>query len=147
MHIYTDGACRGNPGPGSYGVVIYNDDKLIFEGGSMIKDENDNVKIITNNIAELKGAIKGLSIAEMLHDKNITMYTDSQYVKNGVTKWMHTWKKNNWKKSDNKPVLNLELWKELYELNSKLKPKWIWIPREKNSHADKLANEAFFNSI
>lgn len=105
--IYTDGACSGNPGPGGWGVVMYLDNGDAHElGGADSKT--------TNNRMELQAAIAALqTLVESGQTDPVTLYTDSEYVKNGVTRWLQGWKKKNWKTSAGKPVLNVDLWQEL----------------------------------
>ena len=125
--VYTDGACSGNPGPGGWGVTIKIEDKTfeIFGG-------EDNT---TNNRMELVAAIKALEYLDESH--KITLYTDSNYVKDGITKWIFNWKKNNWKTSSKKTVKNSDLWIQLDEIQSKREVKWNWI----KGHAGNLGNE------
>ena len=139
MHyvIYTDGACLGNPGPGGWGAVIF--------------DENKNQKNIsgiekktTNNRMELTAPIKALK--KIKSDTEITIYTDSTYVKNGITEWIKKWKLNGWKNSNKKPVKNKDLWIKLDELCMKNKITWKWVKGHSNNKynnlADELASEA-----
>ena len=134
IKIYTDGACVGNPGPGGWGaVVISDDDKKEIFGGE---------KLTTNNRMELTAAIKALEFCvtkdkEQLSLKQIEIYTDSNYLKNGITIWINNWEKNNWKTSDKKNVKNVDLWKKLRELTKKNEIEWFWI----KSHSNNLMNE------
>ena len=135
VNIYTDGACRGNPGNGGWGVLIeYQDVSKEYFGG----EENT-----TNNKMELKAAIEGLSILKERCDVNIT--TDSKYVMDGITSWIKNWKNNNWKNSSKKDVKNKDLWIELDELISQHNVKWSWVKghsgHQKNEIADALANK------
>lgn len=131
--IYTDGACSGNPGPGGWGaVLLYNDHKKEIYGG-----EIDT----TNNRMELMAAIKSL---ELLKEScTIDMFTDSIYVKNGITTWIEGWKARNWKTADKKAVKNVDLWKELDIIVQKHKINWYWIKGHSgdkyNDIADALA--------
>ncbi len=135
--IYTDGACKGNPGPGGWGaVLIYNDTKKEICGGE---------KNTTNNRMELTSVIKAL---EKITNKSfpVKIYTDSKYVKNGIESWIHNWKKNGWKNASKKPVKNADLWKKLDNLvNSFDNIQWEWVKGHNNNTgnelADKLANE------
>lgn len=112
QRIYTDGACSGNPGPGGWGVVAYVDNGKVHELGG--RDTRT-----TNNRMELKGAIAALQLlSDIQQTTPVTLYTDSQYVKNGITKWISGWKKKNWKTSTGKAVVNLDLWKQLDELQN-----------------------------
>lgn len=125
--VYTDGACSGNPGPGGWGATIKIEDETfeIFGG-------EDNT---TNNRMELIAAIKALEYLNENH--KITLYTDSNYVKDGITKWIFNWKKNNWKTSTKKPVKNSDLWIKLDEIQNKRVVKWNWV----KGHAGNLGNE------
>ena len=125
--VYTDGACSGNPGPGGWGATIKIEDETfeIFGG-------EDNT---TNNRMELVAAIKALEYLNENH--KITLYTDSNYVKDGITKWIFNWKKNNWKTSTKKPVKNSDLWIQLDEIQNKREVKWNWV----KGHAGNLGNE------
>ncbi|NET49957.1 MAG: ribonuclease HI, partial [Merismopedia sp. SIO2A8] len=112
--FYTDGACSGNPGPGGWGTLIYFTDQSLYEmGGSEANS--------TNNRMELQAAIQALKVFRASgQTETVTLYTDSEYVKNGITKWIKGWKKKGWKTSQGKPVLNQDLWEILDELNSPL---------------------------
>ena len=133
--IYTDGACRGNPGPGGWGALIKFDiaQKEIFGGQ----------KNTTNNQMELSAAIEGLSTLK--EPCNVELFTDSRYVMDGITQWIQNWKKNNWKTSSKKEVKNKELWQKLDQLMSYHKVKWNWVKGHSgdpgNEVADLLANK------
>jgi len=135
IDIYTDGACRGNPGPGGWGaLLIYKDtDKAIYGG------EIDT----TNNRMEMTAIIEALKIVKM--DCNITLYTDSKYVMDGITKWLPNWKKKGWITSNKKPVKNKDLWQILEESISKHNIEWQWVKGHAgipgNEKADELANQ------
>ena len=125
--VYTDGACSGNPGPGGWGATIkIGDETFEIFGGE------DNT---TNNRMELIAAIKALEYLNENH--KITLYTDSNYVKDGITKWIFNWKKNNWKTSAKKPVKNSDLWIQLDEIQNKREVRWNWV----KGHAGNLGNE------
>ena len=127
VDIYTDGACSGNPGPGGWGVLIEIDNENIeLSGGD---------RETTNNRMELMAAIKALE--EIDKDYEITLYTDSNYVKDGITKWIFNWKKNNWKTSAKKAVKNSDLWIQLDDLQNNRNVKWNWV----KGHAGNLGNE------
>ena len=132
--IYTDGACRGNPGPGGWGALIKFDiaQKEIFGG------QNNT----TNNQMELFAAIEGLSTLK--EPCNVELFTDSKYVMDGITQWIQNWKKNNWKTSSKKEVKNKELWQKLDQLMTYHQVKWRWVKGHSgdpgNETADLLAN-------
>ena len=135
--IYTDGACSGNPGPGGWGAVLYyGDTKKEIYGGE---------KLSTNNKMELQAAIEALKILKKNLSVKVILYTDSSYVKNGITSWIANWEKNNWRTSSKAPVKNKELWFELNELNKSLDIEWRWIKghsgNEGNEIADTLARK------
>ena len=143
IQIYTDGACVGNPGPGGWSAVILMENKKreLFGGE----------KLTTNNRMELTAAIKGLEYCDSQEGKQlslnqITIYTDSNYVKDGITIWISNWEKNNWKTADKKNVRNVDLWKKLKELVKFKHVEWHWIKGHSgdpmNDLADKLAKEA-----
>jgi len=133
--IYTDGACRGNPGPGGWGALIKFDtaEKEIFGG------QNNT----TNNQMELSAAIEGLSTLK--EPCNVELFTDSKYVMDGITQWIQNWKKNNWKTSAKKEVKNKELWQQLDQLMSYHQVQWHWVKGHSgdpgNETADLLANK------
>ena len=129
LTIYTDGACSGNPGPGGWGVLMqYGGHEKELSGG-----ESDT----TNNRMELMAAIKALQAIKPGVSHHITLYTDSTYVMKGITEWIHGWKKRGWKKSDKKPVLNADLWRELDSLNETVNVSWKWV----KGHAGDPGNE------
>ena len=132
--IYTDGACRGNPGPGGWGVLIkYREHSKEMYGGDAST---------TNNKMELTAAIEALK--EIKEPCEIIIYTDSKYVLKGIEEWIHNWKKRGWRGSNRKPVKNIELWKKLDELRDKHTIKWNWVKGHSgdpgNETADMLAN-------
>jgi len=135
--IYTDGACRGNPGPGGWGVVL--------TSGKHYKEIYGAEVETTNNRMELTAAIKALQSLKR-SDSNIKLYTDSVYVKNGITQWLENWKIRGWKTASKKPVKNIELWQQLDEVNSQHNVEWCWVKGhagiEGNEKADQLANKA-----
>ena len=140
VEIYTDGACSGNPGPGGWGVLIRELDKEDTEISGGEKDT-------TNNRMELLAAIKALESIE--NNKEIIIYTDSKYVKDGITQWISNWKKNNWKTSNKKPVKNVDLWIKLDNAIQNKKINWKWVKghdgNEGNEKADFLAQSALNN--
>ena len=133
--IYTDGACRGNPGPGGWGALIKFDEaeKEIFGGQADA----------TNNQMELTAAIEGL--AALKECCCVELYTDSKYVMDGITQWIQNWKKNNWRTAAKKDVKNKELWQKLDKLISQHQVKWHWVKGHSgdagNETADLLANK------
>ena len=137
---YTDGACSGNPGPGGWGAIL-----RAMEGDHIIKERelNGGEKDTTNNRMELMAAISALEA--LSRRTQITIITDSVYVKDGMTKWIMGWKKNGWKTAAKKPVKNEELWKRLDEAVSRHHVEWEWIKghagHEGNERADELARE------
>ena len=135
--IYTDGACSGNPGPGGWGAVIFDqDDKQ--------KNISGSEKNTTNNRMELLAAI--MSLRKIKANSEVVIFTDSTYVKNGITEWMKNWKKNGWKNSSKKPVKNKDLWEKLDKLCEANSVSWKWVKghstNEFNNLADELATKA-----
>lgn len=120
IKIYTDGSSLGNPGPGGWGVVITENDKIVKELGGYDKDT-------TNNRMELKATIEALKYSEKNYKKDrVTIFADSNYVLLGITEWVYNWEKNGWRTANKKPVLNKDLWQELIALNAKQKDKINW---------------------
>lgn len=132
--VYTDGACSGNPGPGGWGVLIEGPEPKRLCGGD---------PATTNNRMELQAAIEALSAFP--NGTAMTVHTDSQYVKNGVTQWVHGWKRNGWKTAARKPVKNQDLWQALDALAAERAVTWAWVKGHAgdpgNEEADRLANE------
>ena len=141
LKIYTDGACSGNPGLGGWGAILKYDNR--------IKEINGFSEKTTNNIMELTAVIK--SLQELNRPCNIIITTDSNYVKDGITKWIHNWKKNGWKTANKKPVKNKNLWLELDNLVKQHQINWQWIKGHSghpdNEKADQLANDAIDNRL
>ena len=135
--IYTDGACKGNPGEGGWGVFIILDNNIR-------KEFFGYEKITTNNRMELMAAIKALKFFKK--SQRLIINTDSNYLKQGITEWINTWKKNNWNNKQNKPVKNIDLWKRLDFLHHFHEVKWNWVKAHDgnfgNEKADMLANKA-----
>ena len=134
--IYTDGSCLGNPGKGGWAAIILIEEKKIkIKGGK---------KNTTNNQMELMAPIQALK--KIPAGKKVEIYTDSKYVKMGITEWINNWKKNNWKTSSKKKVKNIEFWKELDGLTEKHQIKWSWVKGHSgntyNEEVDQLAREA-----
>jgi ribonuclease HI len=136
VEIFTDGACKGNPGPGGWGVVI--------RAGAREKELNGGEPLTTNNRMELLAAIRGLEALK--RPCRVQLYTDSTYVRDGITKWIHGWRKNGWRTADRKPVKNAELWQELVEAAAPHRVEWHWVKghsgHAENDRADALACEA-----
>ena len=136
IKIYTDGSCLKNPGNGGWAAIIFIDNEKIVISG--------NKKDTTNNQMELMAAIESLKKIPEGHE--IQIFTDSKYVKQGITDWIEKWIKNNWKTSSKQKVKNLELWKELNTLSKKHKIKWNWIKAHAgntfNEEVDELAKKA-----
>ena len=138
--IYTDGACSGNPGPGGWGAVIFDE-----------KDKQNNisgkVKETTNNRMELVAPI--MALKKIRSKSDVVIFTDSTYVKNGITEWIKKWEKNNWKNSKKEPVKNKDLWIKLNNLCQKNNVVWKWVKGHSNNKynnlADKLATDAVKN--
>ena len=133
--IFTDGACSGNPGKGGWGAV------LLFQDSE--KHLSGSEKLTTNNKMELKATIEALK--SLKHPCKIKLYTDSKYVKNGITEWIINWKKNGWKNASKKPVKNSELWIELDQMTNHHEVSWFWVKghsnHRENDIADALANK------
>ena len=136
VEIYTDGACSGNPGLGGWGAL------LLFKGKK--KEISGYLENTTNNQMELLASIEALK--SLKKSCKVTLYTDSTYVQKGITEWIYNWEKNNWRKSDNKPVKNAELWRKLQQEIKKHDIIWKWVKghsnNEGNDIADRLAVEA-----
>ena len=141
INIYTDGACSGNPGKGGWGVVILDNNKeILLNGGD---------QLTTNNKMELTATIKALEYFET--KKDLTIYTDSKYVKDGIESWIINWKKNGWKTSTKKIVKNKELWLQLDNLINQHNVTWKWVKGhagfEFNEKADELARKYIESNI
>ena len=130
--IYTDGACSGNPGPGGWAAIILinNEIKEMFYG---------NEKNTTNNQMELLATIK--AIQKFKKKSEISIFTDSTYVRDGITIWIKQWEKNGWKTASKKPVKNKELWKKLKKLSSKHPIKWVWVKGHAQDKYNNLVDE------
>ena len=133
--IHTDGACSGNPGPGGWGAILdYNGLRKELSGGA---------KLTTNNRMEIQAAVEALNALK--RPCSVEMHVDSQYVKDGITKWIHGWKKNGWKTADKKPVKNVELWQALDDAIKRHQISWHWVKghdgHPDNERADELARE------
>jgi ribonuclease HI len=125
VQLITDGACLGNPGPGGWACIL--------RFGQLAKEMWGSEPHTTNNRMELTAAVRGL--AALKESCEVEVVTDSEYVKNGITKWIEGWKRNGWRKSDKTPVLNQDLWQELDFQNGRHNTKWTWT-KGHASHAD-----------
>lgn len=136
IEIYTDGACKGNPGPGGWGVLLrYKGQEKTIYGAE---------ELTTNNRMELTAAIKGLEA--LTRSCSVDLYTDSQYLRQGMLDWLSAWKKNGWRNSKKEPVKNADLWKRLDDLASQHQINWHWVKghsgHKENDLVDALANQA-----
>ena len=131
VNLYTDGACSGNPGPGGWGSVL----EFHFGGELHRKELKGGEPESTNNRMEMRAVIEGLRILK--ESCQVTLTTDSSYVKDGITKWIHGWKRNGWKTAAKKPVKNKEIWLEMLEQCERHKIEWKWI----KGHSGHLQNE------
>ena len=127
IKIYTDGSCLNNPGNGGWAAIINQNGE--------IKEISGSVKDTTNNKMELMAPI--MALKQIKQNDQIEIYTDSQYVRLGITEWVHKWIKNNWQTSKKEPVKNKELWIQLYELTNQFEIKWFWV----KAHAGNVLNE------
>ena len=134
VKAYTDGACSGNPGPGGWGVYLVAEN----DAGEIIKSEElyGKNKETTNQIMELTAAIQALESLK-IKDVDITIFTDSKYVIDGITKWVFSWLQNNWSTASKKPVANRLLWEALFNLTKDQNVKWVWV----KGHAGVFGNE------
>jgi|TARA_B110000977_G_C10983137_1_gene456918 ribonuclease HI len=141
IKIYTDGACKGNPGVGGWGAIIMQDEKNI----ELFGGENET----TNNRMELMAVI--MALKEISSNLELTIYTDSTYVQKGISEWIKNWKVNNWRSSSKKPVKNKDLWIELDEAVGSRKINWEWVKghagNEGNEKADELANQGVISMM
>ena len=136
VHIFTDGACKGNPGPGGWGAIM--------KYGNHVKELNGYSSKTTNNIMEITAVIEALK--SLTRPCAIILTTDSNYVKDGITQWIHNWKKKGWKTANKKPVKNKECWLQLDVEVQRHQIEWKWVKghsgHPENERADELANEA-----
>ena len=133
--IWTDGACSGNPGPGGWGAIL--------RGRGHEKELSGGAAATTNNRMELTAAI--MALEALKQPSEVDLHTDSQYVRGGVTGWIHGWKRNGWRTADKKPVKNMELWQQLDAATAKHEVRWHWVKghagHPENERADVLARE------
>jgi ribonuclease HI len=136
VEIYTDGACKGNPGPGGWGAVI--------RSGGREKEMSGGEPLTTNNRMEMMAALRALEALK--RPCRVVLYTDSNYLKDGITKWVHGWQRNGWKTADRKPVKNVEIWQALLEAAAPHQVDWRWVKghagHPENERADRLACDA-----
>ena len=136
VEIFTDGACKGNPGPGGWGVIL--------RMGQHEKEMSGSDPATTNNRMEMTGAIRGLNA--LIEPCRVTLYTDSRYVIDGITKWVHGWQKKGWVNASRQPVRNADLWHELIEAARRHQVEWQWVRghdgHAENERVDKLASDA-----
>ena len=141
--VYTDGACRGNPGSGGWGALICFPDESRFELSGYEAQT-------TNNRMELTAAVEALNYLYNHNHLSVQIYTDSQYLKNGMLSWLANWKKNSWKTAAKKPVKNKDIWEKLDVLSQRVAVEWFWVKghsgHEGNEYADLLANQAIDKS-
>lgn len=136
VEIFTDGACKGNPGPGGWGVIL--------RMGKHEKELSGSDPATTNNRMEMTGAIRGLNA--LIEPCDVVLHTDSRYVIDGITKWVHGWKKKGWINASKQPVRNSDLWHDLIEAAQPHNVEWVWVKghdgHPENERADKLASDA-----
>ena len=136
VEIATDGACKGNPGPGGWGAVI--------RMGARERELSGSEALTTNNRMEMMAAISGLNA--LTKPCRVTLSTDSRYVMDGLTKWIKGWQRNGWKTADKKPVKNADLWQELLDAAKPHRIEWVWVKghagHPENERADRLASDA-----
>ena len=136
VEIFTDGACKGNPGPGGWGVLL--------RMGPHEKELSGGERDTTNNRMEMTAVIKGLNA--LIEPCTVTLYTDSRYVIDGITKWVHGWKKKGWINASKQPVRNADLWHDLIEAELRHQVTWTWVRGHaghvENERVDKLASDA-----
>lgn len=129
--IYTDGACSGNPGPGGWGAVLLS--------GSHRKDIFGGEKETTNNRMELSAVIE--SLKSLKNSSQVSIYTDSKYVMDGITKWIFNWKKNGWKSANKKPIKNIDLWQQLDKEVARHQAEWTWVKGHSGDQFNEVADE------
>ncbi|MGN6356128.1 MAG: ribonuclease HI [Novosphingobium sp.] len=136
VEIFTDGACKGNPGPGGWGAIL--------RMGKHEKELSGSDPATTNNRMEMTAAIRGLSA--LIEPCDVVLHTDSRYVIDGITKWVHGWKKKGWINASRQPVRNSDLWHDLIEAAQPHNVEWVWVKghdgHPENERADKLASDA-----
>ena len=136
--IYTDGACSGNPGPGGWGAVIFDEKNKQYNVSGKVKET-------TNNRMELMAPI--MALKKIKSKSDVVIFTDSTYVKNGITDWIKKWEKNDWKNSNKKPVKNKDLWIKLNDLCQKNNVIWKWVKGHSNNKYNNLADELATDAV
>jgi len=135
VKIFTDGACKGNPGPGGWAAIL--------RFGARERELTGREQLTTNNRMEVMAAIRGLQALN--RPCWVQLYTDSSYLRDGITRWIHVWRKNGWKTSDRKPVKNADLWEELMKATEPHRIEWHWVRghagHPENERADKLSSD------
>jgi ribonuclease HI len=141
VEVYADGACRGNPGPGGWGVLL--------RSGGRERELHGGEPATTNNRMELTAVIRALE--SLKARARVRLYTDSQYVQKGITAWIHDWKRRGWRTADKKPVKNIDLWKRLDEVAQGHEVEWHWVRghagHPENERADALANKGIDSGV
>jgi ribonuclease HI len=141
VEIFTDGACKGNPGPGGWGAIL--------RMGKHEKELSGSDPATTNNRMEMTGAIRGLNA--LIEPCDVVLHTDSRYVIDGITKWVHGWKKKGWINASKQPVRNSDLWHDLIEASQPHNVEWVWVKghdgHPENERADKLASDAALTAV
>ena len=136
VEIFTDGACRGNPGPGGWAALL--------RTGTKERTISGGEALTTNNRMELIAAIRALEA--LTKACRVALHTDSQYVRDGITKWIHGWQRNGWKNASKQPVRNADLWHDLIEAVARHQVEWVWVKghngHPENERADRLASDA-----
>lgn len=136
VEIFTDGACKGNPGPGGWGAIV--------RYGTHEKEISGGDPATTNNRMEMSAAIQALNL--LIEPCEVKLHSDSKYVLEGITKWVHGWQRNGWKNASKQPVRNADLWHDLIEAAAKHQIDWIWVKghsgHPENERADRLASDA-----
>jgi len=137
VNIYTDGGCKGNPGPGAWAFVCYSSSRMIFL-------QSGSIEYTTNNRMELFAVLQALQYCILRKEfGKVTIFTDSQYVQKGITKWIIQWEQQKWRTSGKKEVKNKDLWKELLNISKKMKVSWQWI----KGHSNSLENNTCHNLV
>ncbi len=141
IEIWTDGGCRGNPGPGGWAFVVRSKERAEELSGFEANTTNNRMELTA-----VREALRMITRQPPLKGRPITLHTDSQYVQKGITQWIHTWARNGWKTSAKKPVKNSELWRDLWDLSRGLPISWVWVMGhagdEMNERCDRMVQQA-----